>query len=96
MVDRGGAVDEPECLERLLFGAVVQIDDKVMCHKPELFQAPTVGALVGRAAALAEAREQPELLREAPVTTPVRRLDEARAARALKLPAISSTGSTYR
>ncbi len=27
----------------------------------------------------------PALLREAPVTTPVRRLDEARAARALKL-----------
>jgi glycine dehydrogenase subunit 2 len=35
--------------------------------------------------AATEAREQPELLREAPVTTPVRRLDEARAARALKL-----------
>ena len=32
-----------------------------------------------------EAREQPDLLRDAPVTTPVRRLDEARAARALKL-----------
>ena len=32
-----------------------------------------------------EAREAPALLREAPVTTPVRRLDEARAARALKL-----------
>jgi glycine dehydrogenase subunit 2 len=32
-----------------------------------------------------EAREHPEILREAPVTTPVRRLDEARAARALKL-----------
>ncbi len=32
-----------------------------------------------------EARERPEFLREAPVTTPVRRLDEARAARALKL-----------
>ena len=32
-----------------------------------------------------EARERPDLLREAPVTTPVRRLDEARAARALKL-----------
>jgi glycine dehydrogenase subunit 2 len=32
-----------------------------------------------------EAREDPSLLREAPVTTPVRRLDEARAARALKL-----------
>jgi glycine dehydrogenase subunit 2 len=33
----------------------------------------------------AEARETPELLREAPVTTPVRRLDEARAARSLRL-----------
>ena len=33
----------------------------------------------------AEARETPELLREAPVTTPVRRLDEARAARSLSL-----------
>jgi glycine dehydrogenase subunit 2 len=32
-----------------------------------------------------EARERPEILREAPTTTPVRRLDEARAARALKL-----------
>jgi glycine dehydrogenase subunit 2 len=32
-----------------------------------------------------EAREHPEILREAPLTTPVRRLDEARAARALKL-----------
>jgi glycine dehydrogenase subunit 2 len=32
-----------------------------------------------------DARERPEILREAPVTTPVRRLDEARAARALKL-----------
>ena len=32
-----------------------------------------------------EARERPELLKEAPVTTPVRRLDEARAARSLKL-----------
>jgi glycine dehydrogenase subunit 2 len=32
-----------------------------------------------------EARDDPDLLREAPVTTPVRRLDEARAARHLKL-----------
>ena len=35
--------------------------------------------------AAAEARTDPELLRTAPVTTPVRRLDEARAARHLKL-----------
>jgi glycine dehydrogenase subunit 2 len=32
-----------------------------------------------------EAESDPELLREAPVTAPVRRLDEARAARQLKL-----------
>ncbi|HYG71136.1 MAG TPA: aminomethyl-transferring glycine dehydrogenase subunit GcvPB, partial [Actinomycetota bacterium] len=32
-----------------------------------------------------EAHEDPDLLQEAPVTTPVRRLDEARAARHLKL-----------
>jgi glycine dehydrogenase subunit 2 len=33
----------------------------------------------------AEAHHHPELLHEAPITTPVRRLDEARAARHLKL-----------
>jgi glycine dehydrogenase subunit 2 len=32
-----------------------------------------------------EAHDDPELLHEAPVTAPVRRLDEARAARHLKL-----------
>jgi glycine dehydrogenase subunit 2 len=32
-----------------------------------------------------EAHEDPDILHEAPVTTPVRRLDEARAARHLKL-----------
>jgi glycine dehydrogenase subunit 2 len=35
--------------------------------------------------AAAEARSDPHLLHEAPVTTPVRRLDEARAARHLRL-----------
>ena len=35
--------------------------------------------------AAGEAETNPELLREAPVTAPVRRLDEARAARTLKL-----------
>jgi glycine dehydrogenase subunit 2 len=35
--------------------------------------------------AFREASEDPELLHEAPVTTPVRRLDEAKAARELKL-----------
>jgi glycine dehydrogenase subunit 2 len=32
-----------------------------------------------------EAEDQPDLLHQAPVTTPVRRLDEAKAARELKL-----------
>jgi glycine dehydrogenase subunit 2 len=32
-----------------------------------------------------EAHDDPDLLHDAPVTTPVRRLDEARAARHLKL-----------
>jgi glycine dehydrogenase subunit 2 len=32
-----------------------------------------------------EAREDPHILHEAPVTAPVRRLDEARAARQLKI-----------
>ena len=41
------------------------------------------GAALRQAAA--EARSDPHLLHEAPVTTPVRRLDEARAARHLRL-----------
>jgi glycine dehydrogenase subunit 2 len=35
--------------------------------------------------AVGEAHTEPDLLRQAPVTTPVRRLDEARAARHLKV-----------
>ena len=35
--------------------------------------------------AFREAAEDPDLLHQAPVTTPVRRLDEAKAARELKL-----------
>jgi glycine dehydrogenase subunit 2 len=46
-------------------------------------------SLDGFAAALrqaaSEARSDPKLLHEAPTTTPVRRLDEARAARHLRL-----------
>jgi glycine dehydrogenase subunit 2 len=49
----------------------------------------TLETLEGLAAALrqaaAEAHADPRLLHEAPITTPVRRLDEARAARHLKL-----------
>jgi glycine dehydrogenase subunit 2 len=49
----------------------------------------TKETLEGFAAALrqaaAEARSTPDVLHEAPITTPVRRLDEARAARHLKL-----------
>jgi glycine dehydrogenase subunit 2 len=37
------------------------------------------------AQAAGEAREDPDVLRRAPVTAPVRRLDEARAARQLKI-----------
>lgn len=35
--------------------------------------------------AVGQAETNPELLREAPITTPVRRLDEAKAARELRL-----------
>lgn len=49
----------------------------------------TMETLDGLAAAMLQAAEEaktdPETLHRAPVTTPVRRLDEARAARHLKL-----------
>ncbi len=62
------------------------VDEAMMVEPTETESKDT---LEGFAAALrqaaAEARTTPELLRDAPVTTPVRRLDEARAARRLKL-----------
>jgi glycine dehydrogenase subunit 2 len=49
----------------------------------------TMETLDGLAAAMLQAAEEaktdPDILHQAPVTTPVRRLDEARAARHLKL-----------
>ena len=62
------------------------VDEAMMVEPTET---ETKETLEGFAAAIrqaaAEARTDPDLLHEAPVTTPVRRLDEARAARHLKL-----------
>jgi glycine dehydrogenase subunit 2 len=62
------------------------VDEAMMVEPTET---ETKATLEGYAAALrqaaAEARTDPDLLRAAPLTTPVRRLDEARAARHLKL-----------
>jgi glycine dehydrogenase subunit 2 len=62
------------------------VDEAMMVEPTET---ETKETLEGLAAALrqvaAEARSTPDLLHDAPVTTPVRRLDEARAARRLKL-----------
>jgi glycine dehydrogenase subunit 2 len=62
------------------------VDEALMVEPTET---ETPETLEGLAAAMrraaAEAASDPEVLHEAPVTTPVRRLDEARAARELKL-----------
>lgn len=62
------------------------VDEALMVEPTET---ETKETLEGFAAALrqaaSEARSEPDLLLEAPLTTPVRRLDEARAARHLKL-----------
>ncbi len=62
------------------------VDEALMVEPTETESKETIDGL---AAALnqiaAEAESSPELLREAPVTTPVRRPDEARAARHLKV-----------
>jgi glycine dehydrogenase subunit 2 len=62
------------------------VDEAMMVEPTET---ETKETLEGFAAAIrqaaAEARNDPDLLHEAPLTTPVRRLDEARAARHLKL-----------
>jgi glycine dehydrogenase subunit 2 len=62
------------------------VDEALMVEPTET---ETKETLEGFAAAMrqaaAEARSDPALLHEAPLTTPVRRLDEARAARHLKL-----------
>ncbi len=62
------------------------VEEAMMVEPTETETKETLDGL-GRAflQAAEEARRDPELLHAAPVTTPVRRLDEARAARQLKL-----------
>ncbi len=62
------------------------VDEAMMVEPTETESKATLEAYAeALRQAAREARDHPEALREAPVTTPVRRLDEARAARALKL-----------
>src|SRR3989442_11374062 len=62
------------------------VEEAMMVEPTETETKETLDAFAGALRQVAdEARDDPELLHEAPVTTPVRRLDEARAARELKL-----------
>jgi len=62
------------------------VEEALMVEPTETESKTTLESFAGALRQAArDAREHPEILREAPVTTPVRRLDEARAARALKL-----------
>ncbi|HEX9124332.1 MAG TPA: aminomethyl-transferring glycine dehydrogenase subunit GcvPB [Actinomycetota bacterium] len=62
------------------------VDEAMMVEPTETETRETLEALAAAMRrAAAEAETDPELLHQAPVTTPVRRLDEARAARQLKL-----------
>jgi glycine dehydrogenase subunit 2 len=62
------------------------VEEAMMVEPTETESKSTLDAFGGALRQTAgEAHERPELLHEAPVTTPVRRLDEARAARTLKL-----------
>ena len=62
------------------------VDEAMMVEPTETETKETLEAFAqAMRQAAAEARSDPDLLHEAPVTTPVRRLDEARAARHLKL-----------
>jgi glycine dehydrogenase subunit 2 len=62
------------------------VDEAMMVEPTETETKETIEGLAAAfRRAAREARESPELLHDAPVTTPVRRLDEARAARHLKL-----------
>ena len=62
------------------------VEEAMMVEPTETESKATLESFAGALRQAArEARESPEILREAPLTTPVRRLDEARAARALKL-----------
>ena len=62
------------------------VDEAMMVEPTETESQQTLdGMAAAFLQAAEEARTDPDLLREAPVTTPVRRLDEARAARHLRL-----------
>ncbi|HEV3474556.1 MAG TPA: aminomethyl-transferring glycine dehydrogenase subunit GcvPB [Actinomycetota bacterium] len=62
------------------------VEESMMVEPTETESKETLDAFAdAMLQAAREARENPEVLRQAPVTTPVRRLDEARAARHLKI-----------
>ena len=62
------------------------VEEAMMVEPTETESKETLDAFAAAMAQVArEAEENPDLLHEAPVTTPVRRLDEARAARDLRL-----------
>jgi glycine dehydrogenase subunit 2 len=62
------------------------VEEAMMVEPTETESKDTLDAFAAAMRQTAEeARTNPALLHEAPVTTPVRRLDEARAARHLKL-----------
>lgn len=62
------------------------VEEAMMVEPTETESKQTLDAMADALLQIAEeARSNPELLREAPVTTPVGRLDEARAARRLRL-----------
>ena len=62
------------------------VEEALMVEPTETESKETIDALAGALNQIAqEARTEPDLLRGAPVTTPVRRPDEARAARNLKV-----------
>jgi glycine dehydrogenase subunit 2 len=62
------------------------VEEAMMVEPTETESKETLDAFAEAMSQVArEAEENPELLHEAPVTTPVRRLDEARAARDLRL-----------
>ena len=62
------------------------VDEAMMMEPTETETKETLEAFAAaRARAVAESASEPDLLHDAPVSTPVRRLDEAKAARHLKL-----------
>jgi glycine dehydrogenase subunit 2 len=62
------------------------VDEAMMVEPTETESKQTLDAIADAfLQAAREAHTNPDLLREAPVTTPVRRLDEAKAARRLRL-----------